>query len=443
MTDVRLAATRLLASLISQQGSINSLLPEVMKTVKPKDTALLQQLVYGTSREYWRLDALARQLLKKPFQAKDIDLQACLLLGLYQLREMRIPPHAVIHETVELTKLLNKDWAKGLINALLRRYQREAITLDQQLSQSSDIYHWNHPEWMITKLQHNWPDHWQSILIQNDIKAPLTLRVNKRLLSASEYLALLDEEGISAGLSELSQHAVVLAEPLDVKDLPGFDIGEVSVQDEVAQLSVPILAPQAGDRILDACAAPGGKLCHLLEEIGGQSTQVDAIELSPHRITRINENLARLKLDTYCQVLCGDATSSEWWDGNCYDRILIDAPCSGSGVIRRNPDIKILRQNEDILKLASTQLSILENLWKMLSPGGTLVYATCSIFPQENERIIERFCKLHTDALHQPINLSAGYSRPYGIQFFPKFNSHDGFFYAKLVKLDASGSSNA
>lgn len=443
MTDVRLAATQIITSLIQQQGSLTSLLPDYLKQVSSRDTGLLQQLVYGTTREYFRLDALTQYLLKKPFQAKDTDLQACLLIGLYQLRDLRIPAHAVIHETVELAKRLNKEWATGLINAVLRRYQREAVELDQQLSQQSDLYHWNHPEWMVTKLQHNWPDHWQQILIQNDIKAPMTLRVNKRLLTPEIFLSKLEDDGIHAEPSQVSEHAVILDDPLDVHAISGFDQGECSVQDEAAQLSIPLLDVQPNERVLDACAAPGGKLCHLLEHHADTSAQIDAVELNASRIPRIHENLSRLGLTEYCRVFEGDAAQQDWWDGIPYDRILVDAPCSGSGVIRRNPDIKLLRQNEDLLKLATLQMAILENLWHMLKPGGTLLYATCSIFPQENERIIERFCKQYSDAQHQPLTLSTAIERPFGHQFFPKLHSHDGFFYAKLTKLSANGISDA
>lgn len=440
MTDVRLAATQILSSLLHQQGSLSTLIPDALHRISSRDTALLQQLVYGSTREFFRLDALAQHLLKKPFQSKDYDLYACLLLGLYQLKDMRIPPHAVINETVELTLLLNKSWAKGLINAVLRRYQREAIELDQYLSQHSDLYHWNHPDWMKTKLQHNWPDHWQSILIQNDIRPPMTLRVNKRLQTRDAFINVLIEHGIEAQPGSLSRQAIILHEPMDVHDIPGFDRGEFSVQDEAAQLSVAFLEVEPLDRVLDACAAPGGKLCHLLEE-SGETVDVDAIELNPNRVSRIHDNLQRLQLSTFCSVIEGDAADSHWWNGQLYDKILIDAPCSGSGVIRRNPDIKLLRRNEDLLKLASLQLSILENLWQMLKPGGCLVYATCSVFPQENERIIERFCKLHTDAMHLPLECNAGFQRPFGLQFFPQQNGHDGFFYAKLSKLAANGNS--
>ncbi len=270
-----------------------------------------------------------------------------LLLGLYQLREMRIPEHAVVHETVELTRLLNKDWAKGLINAVLRRYQREAISLDQTLSQQSDAYHWNHPAWILDKLKHNWPEQWQSILVQNDIKGPLTLRVNKHLLSREEYLNRLLEDGITAKAGIMCDQAIILDEAMDVHLLPGFDQGWCSVQDEVAQLSGYLLDAQADEHLLDACAAPGGKLGQLLELLP-ESTSVTALELSESRSQRIRDNLQRLNFNHRCQLINGDAASQDWWDGNLYDRILLDAPCSGSGVIRRNPDIKLLRQNEDL-----------------------------------------------------------------------------------------------
>ena len=438
--DVRLAATRLLTGLLNQQGSIASLLPEAQKQISERDTSLLHQLCYGCTREFFRLDTLARQLLKKPFQTKDYDLYAVLLLGLYQLRDLRIPEHAVVHETVELTRLLNKNWATGLINAVLRRYQREAITLDQSLSQHSDTYHWNHPQWMLDKLQHNWPDHWHTILVQNDIKGPLTLRVNKHLLSRHDYLLKLQQEGIGAKAGTMCEQAIILDEAMDVHQLPGFDQGWCSVQDEAAQLSGNLLGAQAGEHILDACAAPGGKLGQLLELLP-ESTSVTALELSEARTQRIRDNLQRLNFSHRCQLINGDAASQAWWDGHLYDRILLDAPCSGSGVIRRNPDIKLLRQNEDLLKLASLQLSILANLWSLLKPGGTLLYATCSVFPQENERIIERFCKQQADAIHQPLDLPWGLVRPLGQQFFPQLHSHDGFFYAKLIKSTDSGQS--
>lgn len=438
--DVRLVATRLLEGLLCQQGSLASLLPDAQTQVSERDTALLQQLCYGCTREFFRLDALAQHLLKKPFQSKDYDLYAVLLLGLYQLREMRIPEHAVVHETVELTRLLNKDWATGLINAVLRRYQREAITLDQTLSQQSDTYHWNHPAWMLDKLKHNWPDQWQSILVQNDIKGPLTLRVNKHLLSRQDYLNKLLEEDIAAKPGAMSDQAIILDEPLDVHLLPGFDQGWCSVQDEVAQLSGYLLGAKADEKILDACAAPGGKLGQLLELLP-ETTSVTALELSESRSERIHANLQRLNFSHRCQLINGDAASPDWWDGTLYDRILLDAPCSGSGVIRRNPDIKLLRQNEDLLTLASLQLSILSNLWSLLKPGGTLLYATCSVFPQENERIIERFCKQQPEATHQPLDLPWGFVRPFGQQFFPQLHSHDGFFYAKLIKSTDSGHS--
>lgn len=436
--NVRLIATRLLTGLLSQQGSIASLLPEAQKQISERDTRLLQQLCYGCTREFFRLDALAQHLLKKPFQSNDYDLYAVLLLGLYQLRELRIPEHAVVHETVELTQLLNKDWAKGLINAVLRRYQREAITLDQTLSQHSDAYHWNHPQWMLDKLQHNWPDHWQSILVQNDIKGPLTVRVNKHLLSRDAYLDKLHQENIGAKAGAMCEQAIILDEAMDVHLLPGFDQGWCSVQDEAAQLSGYLLGAQADERILDACAAPGGKLGQLLELLP-DSTSVTALELSETRSHRIRDNLQRLNFSHRCQLINGDAASQDWWDGALYDRILLDAPCSGSGVIRRNPDIKLLRQNEDLIKLAGLQLSILNNLWSLLKPGGTLLYATCSVFPQENERIIERFCKQQPNAQHQLLELPWGIACQLGQQFFPQFHSHDGFFYAKLIKSVDSG----
>ncbi len=430
--NIRALAAGVLAPLLRQHGSLSTHLPDALEHCPPQDRALLQQLCYGSMRELFRLQAVAGTLLKKPFKPQDMDLQALLLVGLWQLKFSRIPAHAALHETVEATQTLNKAWAKKLFNAILRRYQREQDALEQALA-DDPCFTWNHPQWFIDKLSHNWPDHWQTILAANDQQAPLTLRANARQQSRDQALSQLADAGIEAKPCRFSEAGLTLAEPMDVTAIPGFTAGQLSVQDEAAQLAADLLAANPGERILDACAAPGGKLCHLLEATP-RLQEVLAIELEPARAQRIADNLQRLGLELECRLLTADASSQDWWDGTAFDRILVDAPCSGTGVIRRHPDIKWLRKGDEIAALAQVQLNILTNLWQMLKPGGRLVYATCSIFSQENERIIERFLRQHDDARHQPIEAEWGEARPFGRQLFPQVGGHDGFYYAVLDK---------
>ena len=431
-TNVRALAAQVIGPLLRQQGSLSSQLPGALSRCPEQDRPLLQQFCFGTMRELFRLEAIASRLLKKPFEKRDAELQALLLVGLWQLRNSRIPPHAALNETVNATSTLNHGWARKLFNAVLRRYQREARQLEADLA-SDPSFRWNHPQWMISKLQHNWPDHWQEILAANDQQAPMTLRVNKRQLTLDNALERLSEAGIAAVPGRFADTALVLDQAVDVQRIPGFDRGWFSVQDEAAQLAAGLLDAAPGQRVLDACAAPGGKLCHLLESTPDLK-EVLAIELEPARAQRITDNLNRLGLEQDCRLLIADATSRDWWDGQSFERILIDAPCSATGVIRRHPDIKLLRQGEDISTLAQIQLAMLGNLWSMLSPGGRLVYATCSVFSQENERIIQRFLQQQPDAVHIPIDAEWGEPRPFGRQLFPAPGGHDGFFYAVLSK---------
>ena len=430
--NIRALAAGVLAPLLRQHGSLSTHLPDALEHCPPQDRALLQQLCYGSMRELFRLQAVAGKLLKKPFKSQDMDLQALLLVGLWQLRSSRIPAHAALHETVEATQTLNKAWAKKLFNAVLRRYQRERDALEQALADDPG-FTWNHPQWFIDKLSHNWPDHWQAVLSANDQQAPLTLRANVRQQSRGQALRQLADAGIDAAPCRFSDAGLTLAAPMDVAAIPGFSAGQLSVQDEAAQLAAELLGAEPGERILDACAAPGGKLCHLLEATSGLQ-EVLAVELEPARAQRIADNLQRLGLELECRVLTADASSQDWWDGTAFDRILVDAPCSGTGVIRRHPDIKWLRKGDEIAALAQVQLNILTNLWQMLKPGGRLVYATCSIFSQENERIIERFLRQQADARHQTIEAEWGETRPCGRQLFPQVGGHDGFYYAVLNK---------
>ncbi|WP_027858518.1 16S rRNA (cytosine(967)-C(5))-methyltransferase RsmB [Marinobacterium jannaschii] len=429
--NIRTLAAETLAPLLRHQGSLNAVMPAALERCPDKDRALLQKLCFGTMRDFPRLNLLATRLLKKPFKPQDYDVRVLVLVGLYQLRSMRIPAHAAINETVSATTDLNKGWAKGLLNAILRNYQREGEALELALG-DNPVWQYNHPEWFISKLSNNWPDHWQQILEGNNCEqAPLTLRVNRLKLSRQQYLEQLQGEGHAAHACRHSPDGVTLEEACDVDLLPGFFFGDCSVQDEAAQLSAGLLDLQAGQRVLDACAAPGGKLCHILEAEPALAS-VEAVELEQRRLPRIEENLQRLSLTATLHQ--ADAASQDWWDGQAYDRILLDAPCSATGVIRRNPDIKYLRKGEDIQQLSQIQWAILNNCWQMLKPGGRLVYATCSIFPQENERLIKRFMAATADAVHCEIDAEWGEPRPFGRQLFPQDGGHDGFFYAVLEK---------
>ncbi len=429
MINVRGLAALAITPLLQGKGSLNYTLQGALNRCEEKDRALLQQLCYGVCRNYPKLEAISHHLLDKPMRQADKDVYALLLVGLYQLLEMRIPAHAAISETVEACHQIDKSRASGLLNAILRRFAREKDDVLHSLQDLPEIV-FNHPDWFIQKLRHNWPENWEAILKENNCQAPMTLRVNLSKVSRETYLDFLRAVDIEGHSSTITDSGIVLEHPVDVYLLPHFQEGFVSVQDEAAQLSGYLLKTQPSERVLDACAAPGGKLCHLFEI--NSEIQLDAIEIEASRAVRIQENLERLQVTA--NLIIADASESDWWDGELYDKILVDAPCSATGVIRRNPDIKLLRKGEDIHALATIQWNILSNLWPMLKPGGTLLYATCSIFSQENERLIERFLKAHNDAQHQVIDASWGMERKYGRQMFPQQNGHDGFYYALLTK---------
>lgn len=429
--NIRALAAQTLAPLLRHQGSLNTQLSSMEKRCPDKDRALYRELCYGTMRYYPQLNAILSKLQNRPFKYKDVDIRAVALIGLYQLIHTRVPTHAAINESVEACKVLKKQGASKLINALLRRYEREKDEINKEL-QHTDAFRFNHPEWMIAKLKNNWPEHWESILNANNHQGPLTLRVNTRSIDRDSYLQQLAPV-TEAEKTNFSTEGIRLSESLNVETLPGYSVGAFSVQDEAAQLSASLLDLKPGQRVLDACAAPGGKLCHILET-QPKLDSVDAVELEDKRANRIRENLKRLRLSA--NLIIADASGSEWWDKNQYDRILLDAPCSATGVIRRNPDIKYLRKGEDIHELSKLQQEILQNCWSMLKPGGKLLYATCSIFPQENERQISRFLEQNDGVVHLTIEAEWGISREYGRQLFPQENGHDGFYYALLQKTE-------
>jgi len=431
----RLAAARALTAVLSGKASLNSSLPAQLDKVDERDRGLTQDLAFGTARWQPRLDLLAAQLLQKPFKAADADVQALLLVGLYQLFYTRIPAHAAIGETVGCADKLKKPWAKGLLNAVLRRAQREGEELLAGMERDP-VVRTAHPRWLQKALKAFWPEQWEAICAANNAHPPMILRVNRRHHSRDAYLALLAEAGIGASACQYSRDGIVLAEACDVRGLPGFAEGWVSVQDEAAQLSADLLELAPGQRVLDACCAPGGKTCHLLEAEAGLAQMV-AIDLEAKRLTRVRENLDRLQLDAEL-IACDARDTASWWDGKPFQRILLDAPCSATGVIRRHPDIKLTRQADDIPALAALQGELLDALWPTLEVGGMLLYATCSSLPTENTEVVGAFLARTPGARELDLATEAGLRQPHGRQLLAQEGGHDGFYYAKLIKIAAS-----
>ena len=431
----RLAAAKELTAVLNGKASLNSSLPLQLDKVEARDRGLTQDLAFGTARWQPRLSALANTLLQKPFKAADADVEALLLVGLYQLLYTRIPAHAAIGETVGCADKLKKPWAKGLLNAVLRNAQRESEALLAEL-EHDPVVRTAHPRWLQKSLKAFWPQHWEAICAANNAHPPMILRVNRRHHHRDAYLQLLVEAGIDAHACVYSQDGIVLAEACDVRNLPGFAEGWISVQDEAAQLAADLLDLAPGQRVLDACCAPGGKTCHILE-VEPALAGVVAVDLEAKRLVRVRENLERLGLSA--QLIAADGRdTATWWDGKPFQRILLDAPCSATGVIRRHPDIKLTRQPDDIAALATLQGELLDAMWPTLEVGGILLYATCSTLPTENTEVIEAFLARTPGARELDIAGQFGLKQPHGRQLLAQEGGHDGFYYAKLIKIAAA-----
>lgn len=393
---------------------------------------LLQELCYGTLRHYDRLIYILDQLLNKPFKKDDADIEILLLLGLYQLQEMHMPHAVSVAETVNAVG--TKSWAKGVVNAVLRNFLRQQATLTVE-DKMPETALYSHPQWMIDLWKKAYPQHWQSICKANNERPPMALRINLARIEKPAYLALLTENNIVFHDVPAIPSAVILDKAMGVDTLAGFNEGLVSVQDVGAQYLTSLLELQPELNILDACSAPGGKLLQLLET-ADPTVKVTAVEIDADRMLKIKENLQRLQYKDRVKLITADILDPEaWWDETFYDRIIADVPCSATGVIRRHPDIKLLREPQDIEQFTEVQYDILSLLWQCLKPGGLLIYITCSTCPQENDALIQSFLENEPNARALPISLEQGLSTPYGAQLLPGLYEGDGFYYAKLQKI--------
>ena len=425
--DCRAAAAQILAAVVEGE-TLDRVLARNEPAVRERDRSLLRELCYGSVRLHVQLTALIKPLLQKPLKARDCDIEQLLIIGAYQLLHTRIPAHAAINSVVEASRHLQKSWAAGLINAVLRKLQRES---EERIGQLAPSQRDAHPQWLWETLREAWQQRAEPIFAANNAHPPMCLRVNSLRSTRANYLQALSEQGIAATECTASPVGIRLETPCAVDALAGFSEGLVSVQDEAAQLAAFLLDVQPNQRVLDACCAPGGKTAHILET--QPTTQMFALDVSSERLQRVTANLSRLQLRA--KVIAGDAlTPSSWWDGAAFDRILLDAPCSGTGVIRRHPDIKLLRTATDIIQFAQLQSQLLATLWPLLATNGYLLYATCSIMPKENTEVVEQFCAAHIDAEHISIKAEWGIEQAAGRQLLPSVQGYDGFYYALLRK---------
>lgn len=426
----RASAAKVLYQVVDRGQSLTTALPIAQQLLPAKDRALLQEICYGVLRWLPRLEFISRQLMSKPLTGKQRPVHFLILVGLYQLKFMRIPAHAAVAETVNAIKVLKSHKLSGLVNAILRNYQRQQDDLESQ-ADGNDACKFGHPGWLIKRIKAAYPEQWQAVLMANNERPPMWIRVNQQHHNQADYQTLLAADDITADIVDSADSALRLEKPTDVYKLAGFAEGHSSVQDGAAQFAAQFLDAQPGELILDACAAPGGKTAHILERQPALKHLV-AVDFDATRLSRVQENLTRMQLEA--ELIHGDASKPEdWWQGDRFDRILLDAPCSATGVIRRHPDIKWLRRDSDIAPLVQLQSEILDAMWQQLKPGGTLLYATCSILPAENSEQISSFVGRTPDATLIPLTADSDNSAS-SWQILPNTQGMDGFFYAKLQK---------
>ena len=405
--------------------SLASVLNQHINIVSERDRGLYHELTLGCLRQWHGLKAITLPLLTKPLDNQ--ALESCLYLGLYQILCTRIPAHAAISETVTAAKQLGFEPLSGLVNAVLRRVSRETEEFDLALNQAHGL-----PSWLFKRLKKDWPE--QLAELSHELKqiAPLTLRVNVNQVSRDEYLEILEEEGYEARACSLSEVGIVLEQNVHIPNLPGYEAGGFSVQDEHAQLCATLVPDLEGKVVVDACAAPGGKTAHILEKYSPK--KLYAIDQDAKRLVRVAENLERLLLTEYAEVEIIAADAINWTAPEPVDCIVLDAPCSAIGVIRRHPDIRLLRHSTDIPQTVALQKQILENMWQQLKVGGTLLYITCSILKAENEQQMVEFFAQHSDAKEIKIEADWGIEQIHGRQLLPTADQGDGFFYCRIEK---------
>ncbi|MGB7453376.1 MAG: 16S rRNA (cytosine(967)-C(5))-methyltransferase RsmB [Lysobacterales bacterium] len=424
----RLAAVQALSEVLDENKNLGD--SEALSNLSDsRDNAFARNLAYGVLRWLSALEWLASQLLAKPVKKREVEVQRLLMLGLQQLWHDRTASHAAVNETAECARLLGKPWAVGLINAVLRRFQREQQSLLIKLEQTEKRF--AHPNWLLKEIQKDWPEHWQEIIDANNRQAPLWLRINRKQADETVLRGDLKDAGFEISDHDYARDAISISPAAAVARIPGFEQGWLSVQDPAAQLARDLLDPRPGDRILDACAAPGGKTAHLLESC--QGIELTVLDKQAQRIEQIDQNLHRLGLNA-TSIVADAAVIETWWNGEKFHKILLDAPCSATGVIRRHPEIKWLRSSGQVDTVVKTQAGLLAALWPLLEPGGILVYATCSILKRENSEQIQRFLAQHAEAAVEVPTVEWGMASPFGRQILPGEARMDGFFYAVLRK---------
>jgi 16S rRNA (cytosine967-C5)-methyltransferase len=428
----RLSAVETLANVFDKDQNLSDA-DSTAVLADERDRSFARHLAYGVCRWLNSLEWLLNQLMRKPMKKRDRDIHRLILIGLFQLWHGGTAPHAAINETAECARLAGKTWAVAVINAVLRRFQRERQQWLDQLENQPERF--AHPVWLLQKIQASWPDDWQEIVQANNRAAPLWLRINRSRQEQNDLTKLLNSSGFTVVRHASAPDAIKLSPPAPVSCIPGFSEGLISVQDPAAQLAADLLELNDHLRVLDACAAPGGKTCHILERF--PTIEITAVELNKSRLAQVRENLDRLGFAPRAglKLLAGDAADpSSWWDGVMYQRILLDAPCTATGVIRRHPEIKWLRTMAQLEKAVRTQERLLQHLWPLLEPGGILVYATCSVLADENNRQISRFMAEHANVEALPLHAAWGRKQDFGRQILPGEEEMDGFYYARIRK---------
>ena len=430
MNNLRAISASILTRLLEGEGSLSSHLAYYKNY---DNYSLLQEVCFGSCRWFHTLDFYLSILLRKPLRKKDAVVRCLLIVGLYQLRELSIPPYAVLNETVAATDELDRAWAKPLVNAILRAYLRKQKELDKVFREAPLSAQLSFPQWIVEGFSQAWPDSWEELIENSNFNPPMTLRVNKTKNSRDDYINSLHFKDIKAWPGHLADTSVYLESAEKVENIPGFGNGLVSIQDEASQLVPPLFQLKPRLRVLDACAAPGGKTVHILESERSLAELV-SVDSSGSRLDKIHENLIRLSLKA--NVVNADILDLDsWWDGRLFDRVLIDAPCSGTGVIRRHPDIKLLRSPNEVARLIKLQQKILRAVWPCLKANGLLLYTTCSVLPAENDLQILNFIETMDNAKYESIAVDWGVECNYGRQLLTGGkNGPDGFFYSLLRK---------